>query len=302
MTDYEFHPSVWHPTFGRHAPVLRLHSGDSVTTHLPDAHGLDHLGGRVADFSNPLVGPFFIEGLSAGDGLSVTLDEVAPASRKGWSYLYPTAATVEPSLYSLLPQERTITDWDVDLEAGFARPAQSTAGSGKPEIPLAPMIGCLGVAPALSQAISSYASGSFGGNMDCPLLTAGCRVDLPVYVDGGLLFIGDCHAAQSHGEITGAAVEVPGRVRFTVQAIKNAGITWPRGRNADSLFTIGSGRPLDIALQRATSEMIRWLTLEFQVDKGTACLWMGQGVRYVISNAVNELGTMACVLPRRFIE
>lgn len=120
-------------------------------------------------------------------------------------------------------------------------------------------------------------------------------------MEGGLLYIGDCHAAQSHGEITGAAIEIPAIVRFTVRVKKNTGIAWPRGETVDAIFTIGSGRPLDTALQRATSEMFRWLQQDFGMDIETAALRMGQCVRYIISNAVNEKLTIACVLLKAYL-
>ncbi|NLF51501.1 MAG: acetamidase [Leptolinea sp.] len=301
MTLHSFQPELYHPTFANRPPALHIKPGDSVTLSLPDAHGYDPHGIRLADFSNPLAGPIFVNDAYPGDTISITLDEIQPASDNGWSYLFPTSNTIEAALFAILPTDRQMVSWEIIRERAIARPGKPFEDLKGLEIPVAPMVGCLGVAPSLSQAITSYSSGSFGGNMDCPLLTAGTRIELPVYVEGGLLYIGDCHAAQSHGEITGAAIEIPAIVRFTVFVKKNTVIAWPRGETDDSIFTIGCGRPLDTALQRATSEMLHWLMLDFGMKPEIAALKAGQCVRYVISNIVNEVSTIACTLSKTFL-
>jgi acetamidase/formamidase len=164
-----------------------------------------------------------------------------------------------------------------------------------------PMIGCLGVAPDKSQAITSYSSENFGGNMDCPLIVKGCRIELPVFVEGGLLFIGDLHAAQSQGEITGAGIEISGTAQFTIHIGKNKKIHWPRGENNHSIFCIGSGRPLDQAMQHATSEMVRYLGQDYGLSEENSCIVMSQAVEYMICNAVNENFTVCCYLEKSIL-
>jgi amidase len=300
MTFLQVKPEIFYPTFGQHPPIHHLISGDVVETNLLDAHGFDAQGNRWVEFSNPLVGPFYVEGLESGDTLSVQFDQVMPNRSQGWSYATPTPTTIEPVHIAAMPVRKPIS-WTVDLPRGIARLAEPTQKLSGLEVPLKPMIGCLGVAPNLSQAITSYASGNFGGNMDCPLITTGCRVDFPVFVSGGLLHIGDMHAAQCHGEITGAAIEISGFVQFSVQVQKGKNIAWPHGQNANAIFTIGSGRPLEEALQHATSEMIRWLVQDFDLNEESASIVMSQGVEYLVCNAVNEKFTIACILPRSFL-
>jgi amidase len=294
-------PDIYFPTFGQHKPVHHLVSGDVVEVNLLDAHGFDSQGTRLVEFSNPLVGPFYVDDLEPGDSLSVVLEKVEPDRAHGWSYATPTPGTIEPVHIASMPVRKSIP-WTLDLNHGIARLAEPPESLKDLEIVLKPMIGCLGVAPDLSQAITSYASGSFGGNMDCPLITANCRMQFPVFVRGGLLHIGDMHAAQSHGEISGAAIEISGIVRFSVKVQKAINISWPRGENENSIFTIGSGRPLDIALQHATSEMIRWLAADYHLTEENASIVMSQCVQYLVSNAVNEKCTIACIIPRTILK
>lgn len=300
MTLHTVDQEVFYPTFGKHTPVCALSSGDSVEILLLDAHGNNGHGKKFTTFSNPLCGPFLISGLEAGDTVSIEIDDMEPIGNMGWSYTTPAATVVEPDLFAALPLSKLI-HWELDMEAGTASLIDSPESLSKLHIPIIPMIGCLGVAPDKSQNISSYLSGNFGGNMDCPLITTGCRIELPVFVDGGLLFIGDMHAAQSHGEITRAAIEIPGRVRFKVNALKGKSIRWPHGENQTEIFTIGCGRPLDLALQHAVSEMVRVLTGDFGLTYENTGILMGHCVKFLVCNMVNDMFSIACILDKHFL-
>ena len=121
------------------------------------------------------------------------------------------------------------------------------------------MIGCFGVAPDRGEAISTATSGAHGGNMDYAGFVAGVTVWFPVSVPGALFFLGDVHAVQGDGEITGNGVEVSADVTFSVRVLSGRTIAWPRAISAEHLMTVGCGRPLDQCVQYATGEMLRWL-------------------------------------------
>ena len=158
-------------------------------------------------------------------------------------------------------------------------------------IPMEPMLGCLGVAPDRSQAISTATSGRHGGNMDYRGIVAGVTVYLPVFVEGALFHLGDGHAAQADGEILGRGIEVSMDVTFTVDVIKKGSAQWPRGENAHEIFTLGNARPLDQALRHATTEMRRGLQTECGLDASSAHMLLGQFVRYEIGNVFDPAYT-----------
>ena len=122
-------------------------------------------------------------------------------------------------------------------------------------LPLEPMIGCFGVAPADGQAISTATSAENGGNMDYRGFGPGTTVWFPVAVTGALFFLGDCHAVQGDGEIVGTGIETCFEVEVRLTVEKNRNLVWPRGENATEIFSIGNARPLDQALQHATTDM-----------------------------------------------
>ncbi len=182
---------------------------------------------------------------------------------------------VDPSFAAKLPEPETLT-WDVDFAAGYATPQKPLPRLGRPALPLDPMVGCFGVAPALGQAISTATSGPHGGNMDYRGFRAGTTAYFPVAAAGALFFIGDGHAMQGDGEIVGTGIEISFEVEFRLRVLKGKQIGWPRGENADYIFTVGNARPLDQALQHATTEMLGWLTQDYGLTLREASILLGQ--------------------------
>ena len=155
------------------------------------------------------------------------------------------------------------------------------------------------MAPALGQAISTATSGEHGGNMDYRRFGPGTTVYFPVAIPGALFFLGDCHAIQGDGEIVGTGVETCFEVTVRLTVEKRS-IVWPRGETERDIFTIGNARPLDQALQHATTEMVRWLS-EFGLDTLAASHLLGQVVRYDIGNVYDPAYTVACRLNKKWL-
>jgi amidase len=86
-----------------------------------------------------------------------------------------------------------------------------------------------------------------------------------------------------------------------VRVIKGQRIHWPRGENVDYIFTVGNARPLDQAVQHATTEMLRWLKETYELDATSASLLLGQCVRYDLGNIFDPAYTMVCKLPKALL-
>lgn len=297
---HHFKPSHFFTTLGSHEPVLTIASGDTVSTTTVDAAGRDHTGEQITERGNPQTGPFYIEGAEPGDTLKISLDVLKPNRPTGWSAKILASNVVEPDGVKDLPilsDNERIAIWNVDTDGGTASLELAT---GKLELPLEPMLGCFGVAPARSQAISTATSGEHGGNMDYRGFRQGATAYFPVFVPGALFCLGDGHALQGDGEIVGTGIEISMDVSFTVQLLKGKRSTWPRGENEDYIFTAGNARPLDQALQHATSEMLSWLCSDYGFDTLSANILMGQAIRYEIGNVFDPAYTVICKMPKRF--
>lgn len=305
MAVHNFTPTHYHTTIGSHAPVLRIADGDTVVTTTVDARGADSSGQRVTPPGNPMTGPFFVEGAEPGDTLVVQLEKLRPNRPHGWTRKVVAANVVDPGYTQFLPwqdEANSLATWAVDNDASTVTlidPVDTKLG--KWTLPLAPMVGCFGVAPVSGQAINTGTSGEWGGNMDYRGFTEGVTVFFPVNVEGALFHIGDGHAVQGDGEIVGTGVEISFEVQFTVHVQKGKKINWPRGENADYIFTVGNARPLDQCVQHATTEMIRWLQADYGLDALGAHILLGQAVEYDLGNIFDPAFTMVCKVPKRVL-
>jgi acetamidase/formamidase len=300
MTTHRFIPTLFHNVLGSLAPALHIADGDTVVTETLDAIGYDKDGIRRTSGPNPMNGPIFVDGAEPGDALKVEIISMVPTRGTGFTRSIVAANVIDPETVRNLPS-RNMAIWAIDREALTVRLSEPVAGLENLVLPLAPMIGCFGVAPSLGQAISTATSGEYGGNMDYRLFGPGTTVRFPVSAPGALFFLGDCHAVQGDGEIVGTGVETTFEVTVRLTVEKKAGLVWPRGETAEDIFTIGNARPLDQALQHATSEMLNWLASDYGLDRTAASHLLGQVVRYDVGNVFDPAYTMACRVAKKWL-
>jgi acetamidase/formamidase len=195
--------------------------------------------------------------------------------------------TVDPTaIAARVDREPQRVSWTIDKKRGVARLDKAEIQPGGIELPLNPMLGCVGVAPERKQAISTAYPGNFGGNMDYAGMTAGVKLMLPVFEPGALLFLGDGHARMGQGEVVGSGLETSMDVEFKVGLLKKK-IAWPRLENDSYIMVLGSARPLIEAVQHSTSEMQRWLMEDYGFTERGAQTFMGQALEYEIANIVD---------------
>ncbi len=285
---HRFVPERFYNTFSfAHPPALRIKPGDRVITKTIDAGGVDWDGKTRAPGPNPQTGPFFVEGAEPGDVLVVAIEKIETNRTTAYSgsLLAPYAAD-PAAIGARQDREARRVTWRIDKAAGRAtldEPGITPAIT----LPLRPMLGCVGVAPARQEAYSTATPGAWGGNLDYAGLTAGVTVMLPVNEPGALLFVGDGHARQGEGEVVGTGLETSMDVEFTVQLVKKKAIGWPRLENATHLMVLGSARPLLQALQHANSEMQRWLMADHGMSERGAQIFMGQALEIDVANVVD---------------
>jgi len=129
-----------------------------------------------------------------------------------------------------------------------------------PKLPIEPMLGTVGVAPAGSEVRSSLVPDRFGGNMDTPQMRAGATVFLGVNVEGAMFSIGDGHYRQGEGEACGTAVEGAMTTTLIVELIKGHAPAWPRIEDDTHWMAIGSSRPMEDSWRIANAELVHWIS------------------------------------------
>lgn len=300
MARHIFVAQDWHSVLAALPPALRIADGDIIVTQTLDAAGADRDGMVRALGGNPMNGPIHVEGAEPGDALAVDIIAMTPIRASGWTRSSLAANVVEPGQVKRLPPNDK-ADWIIDGNAGTVRLKAPVPGLDYLTLPFEPMIGCFGVAPGGGQAISTATSAENGGNMDYRGCRPGARILFPVAVPGALFFLGDCHAIQGDGEIVGTGVETAMEVELRVSVVKAQRQRWPRGENDTAIFTLGNARPLDQALQHATTEMFDWLTDAYRLSPVAASHLMGQVVRYEVGNVFDPAYTMVCLIEKKYL-
>jgi amidase len=295
-----FEPSEFHLYFSSKVqPVLRIHPGDTVRTWSVDAGGRDKAGTRRSGGGNPETGPFYIEGVLPNDTLVVRLNKVR--TNRDWAGSGNTIMrnALEPgSVANLKWDGQFASRWTLDPVRNVAFLEKPTDPLKKFTVPLQPMLGCIAVAPQGESSVRTTDSGRFGGNMDYNQIREGTTVYLPVYHPGALLFLGDGHAAQGDGELTGDALETSMDFEFTVDVIAGQNFGHPLAENAEFLMSIGIGGSLDQALQQATSGMVRWLERDYKLSPNESAMILGFAIKYEIVDLVGTQVSIAAKVPK----
>lgn len=287
---YEFVPKTYQNQFsGQIEPALSIKPGDTVHTTTVDAGGVDANGAHVAAGGNPLTGPFYVEGAWPGDTLVVRLNRVRLNRDSAGTYSDSVVLSALDPYYAR--DQKKVEDfdstWKLERELGVAVLTKPTDRLKNLQVKLAPMLGCIGVAPPGAQAFRSGRLGNYGGNLDYNQMREGTTLYLPVFQPGALLFVGDGHAAQGDGELTGNALETSMEVEFSVDLAEGSGLDQPRAENNDYMMVMGIGNSLEDALRSATTGMSKWLATTYKLNAAEVAMVLGSSMRYDIAEVVD---------------
>ena len=303
MAHHEFEPTRYYTAIGTYPPLLEVDPGDCISTTTVDSRGGDASGTQVTERGNPQTGPFAVRGAEPGDCLIVKLDKLQPNRAHGYTRGVVAPNVLDPGFVPEFDDDLKgdLVQWSVDTDEGTARVSEPEGLLSGVTLPLDPMVGCFGVAPPQAQAISTATSSTHGGNMDYRGFREGVTVYFPVFAPGGLFFLGDGHAVQGDGEIVGTGIEISFDVTFTLDLIKGKTIGWPRAECSDYLMVAGNARPLDQAVQHATTEMVQWLQQDFGLSARAAHVLLGQAVEYDLGNIFDPAYTMVCKMSKAVV-
>jgi acetamidase/formamidase len=221
---HTLHAATSHTVWDRSlSPAITVAPGAVVEVAPQDASGGQLTEASTADdiahldFGkvNPVVGPIAIDGAEPGDAIKITFIDIVP-SGWGWTANIPGFGLLADDFPSPV------------LHHWRYQPTGSALWSTIAKVPVRPFCGTIGLAPAEPGAHSVVPPRRVGGNMDIRDLTAGAELYLPVEVAGGLLSIGDPHAAQGDGEVCGTAIESPAIIAVQVDLVRGANLRFPR--------------------------------------------------------------------------
>jgi acetamidase/formamidase len=310
VVTYRPDPSEFAWTFGGVPPVRKVKPGDLLELWTEDAfggkvRGVDDLVSRVIDFPfvNPQTGPFFVEGAEPGDTLAIHFVSIEPSRDWAASCTVPLfGALTSTHQTATLQQPLPEVVWIYDVDAGKRTVTyRARAGEYAVELPLDPMHGTVGVAPASFEARSSLVPDAHGGNMDTPEMRAGTTCYLGVNVEGALFSIGDGHCRQGEGETCGVAVEAAMDTVIAIDLVKGRLTPWPRLENDSHVMSAGSTRPLEDAFRIAHVDMITWLCEEYGFETLDAYQFLTQVSESPVANVCDPNYTFVTKVAKRYL-
>src|SRR5438105_110602 len=257
-------------------PLLRVEPGESFEIETYDAStgyfkspADKAIPGRRPGFdktpalANPIGGPVYLRGAEKGDILVITVEDIL-VENYSWIAIGPRRGPLgESTRWPELSSDYTTKVFrhtpgpSGSLRDGTLRFSEHISW------PITPFIGTLGVAPDREVTTSIDGQGEWGGNLDIRDVAPGNRIELPVFHEGARFYLGDVHASQGDTEFTGTAAETKATVRFRLELKKNHRIPGMRIEKPGSLVAVHAEKPLDLAVETATTHLMDWLISEY---------------------------------------
>ncbi|MGG0753371.1 acetamidase/formamidase family protein [Brevibacillus laterosporus] len=303
MATYTIQPkrSTLHGSFSREAtPILTIHSADTVRFETLDADwnaGPEQIDGKRIEFctrehpqdsGHALIGPLYISEAKAGQSLAIHINELRVGTW-GWSVGGGFTSAVNNRL-GMEEGEGYGLVWELD-----AANLIGTSNKGH-KIRLHPFMGVLGMPPDESGIHSTIPPRFCGGNIDCKQLVPGSTLYLPIPVDGGLLSVGDGHAAQGDGEVSGLAIECPMELVDLTFTVEDRALSFPRAQTPTGKITFGFHKNLHEASMIALEGMIDWMQELYGYERKEALNLASLIVDLRITQLVNDVVGVHAVL------
>jgi amidase len=271
-------------------PALRVQPGEPFVMETNDRfavyEGPDSTP-EAMEVLKTMAGPVYIDGAKPGDTLKIDVLDVTLPLDYGWIGATPGRGPLGSRIPAFRKTRVQITPEGVIF-------------NGTLNLPLRPMIGRMGLAPK-DGPLPSNAKGDFGGGMGNTQIGKGATVYLPVFHDGGLLTIGDCHAAMGDGEATASAVEcaVDATLRVTIE--ERFTVRRPVVETADEVMTTGEGETMEAATDMAIQAMADLLMDHLGIDDTDAAMLIASAADVRTGLAGNPPYTMRVSVPKSML-
>ena len=284
--DREQHVYVLDP---QNAPAISIDSGEELMVETWDAFQGERdpaaLGAK--QLLGPVTGPIYVNGAEPGDALKVDFISITP--KEGAAHMVmPGRGFLEERFTEGYP---TIIKFD----SGYA------VLPGGVRLPLAPSMGLAATTPTYPQRTASD-SGPYGGDIDMKELVQGSALYLPVFVPGGMLAMGDCHAVVGDGAVAGTGAECSSDTHIRVSVEKGMGIRGPRALTPDYFVVLSHGEELGPAMKQAVRDMVDFLVNEKGISPYDAYTLLSLAGDVRVSRTFRPISPVKMMLSRKVLE
>ncbi|MCL2617069.1 MAG: acetamidase/formamidase family protein [Defluviitaleaceae bacterium] len=287
--NYEFNKATAPAVTVKSGTFLTFVTSDCFSGQVTRENYKTVFGGAGFDWDNmnPTAGPVAVEGAKPGDVLRVEILDITLTRDFGAMSSGKGIGANKEFFDELIART-------VDFKNNMA------VFSPDIKVPLNPMIGVIGTAPAGEPKKNGW-PGEHGGNMDCKMIKEGAIVYLPVQVEGGLLSMGDVHAVQGDGEVGGSGAECPAEILVKVELLKDCKWPTPFVENDTHFMPIASRDDLDEAVDVACKNAVDFLMGEYGMDRYDAITLLSLAADARICQIVDPLMTARVDIPKKLV-
>lgn len=274
-------------------PALSVASGETVRIRTKDCFGNqvrtpdDELDSIDWDAINPATGPIYVEGAVAGGALKVEIERIELDAQTA------SCTGKDEGVYG-----DRLDAWSTRL---CAVEGDELVWDDRVRLPLRPMIGVIGVAPA-GEPVNCGTPGAHGGNMDTTQIGAGATLYFPVAVDGALFGCGDMHAVMGDGEVSVSGAEVAGFATVTLTALPGLALDTPLIETADEFGVIYSAPSLDEAADGAVHRLVDLVADRTGQDPADLVMLFSLCGDVRVSQMVDPNKTVRFMVPKRVLD
>src|SRR4029450_7961812 len=268
-------------------PAKIIASGEELVVETWDAYMGVWGAHEQPTVMGPATGPIAIEGASPGDALKVEILAITPGPsamhdiRAGRGFLGDDFTKRHPTV---MP----IRNGHLEFPGGL-------------RVPVNPSVGLIATTPNAIQQTASD-SGPYGGDIDMQELTAGSTIWLPVFVPGGLLVLGDCHAVVGDGAVGGTGGECAAESSLRVTGGEGQTMARPCALTPQYFVTIAYGGDVGQAMRQAVRDMVDFLVLQKGLEPYTAYTLLSLAGDIRVSRTFRPISPVKMLLSRRVLE
>ena len=251
---------------------------DASTNRVKDASNVEYI--PVTEV-NPATGPIRIENARSGDTLAVKILDIRVADMPHIK-LWPGLGICQTKVASPVTKVCRIRNGVIEFSSSVRLPVQ-------------PMIGVIATGPA-EGSFPTVSGGSYGGNLDNKLLTPGALIYLPVFHDGGHLFVGDLHASMGDGELCGLGLEASGEVDLEIDLLKGKELKVPVGERDNTIFACCFYNTCEEAIENLSWEFASFLRDRFRLSVEDAVMLISAAADFRFSQCAPDAGGVSARL------
>jgi amidase len=280
----EKYTTVLDPTL---PPAITVASGEELMVETWDAYMGVWGAHEQPTVLGPATGPIAVNGAQPGDALKVEILAITPGPsamhdvRAGRGFLGEEFTTRQPTV---MP----IQEGQLLFPGGL-------------KLPVNPSVGLIATTPNAIQDTASD-SGPYGGDIDMKELTAGSTIWLPVFVPGGLLVLGDCHAVVGDGAVGGTGAECAAEITLRLSVEKHKGIARPRALTPQYFVTVAYGEDVGQAMRQAVRDMVHFLVHEQGMEPYAAYTLLSLAGDIRVSRTFRPISPVKMLLSRQVLE